>query len=99
MEEEILADFFDWKGKHSLIRLSVLVIKTNPAGICTIIPNSSFLIPHSILICRQGGKPLVCRFRLKGETATAQIIDLRRGTVRDKSEFATRTEQLRIDKR
>ena len=52
MEEEILADFFDWKGKHSLIRLSVLVIKTNPAGICTIIPNSSFLIPHSILICR-----------------------------------------------
>ena len=27
MEEEILADFFDWKGKHSLIRLSVLVIK------------------------------------------------------------------------
>ena len=40
MEEEILADFFDWKGKHSLIRLSVLVIKTNPAGICTIIPNS-----------------------------------------------------------
>ena len=40
MEEEILADFFDWKKNIRHNRLSGLVIETNPVGICTTIPNS-----------------------------------------------------------
>ncbi|MBQ3303994.1 MAG: hypothetical protein IJH03_05560, partial [Clostridia bacterium] len=41
-----LTDFFDWKGRSAVVSSHPPINQTNPAGICTTIPNSSFLIPN-----------------------------------------------------